>query len=859
MLQETDSDDGPTNENNYKLTNQDKDEIFSQIRDELEIIDEPRQERQFNCGKIFSEDYQQQRKNEFYSSYQDYIYMLSAINEQDETNEDGIEEDSDEGRESHTYEYDQEINKQEGEGEGDSPSPARRSRDDRNKKVFYSDVNDYLYQVENEDKVLVAETPDKTMSQPDEESKYMNDTHSSQTTSQKHKNMHYENTPEEVKSKARAYYQTDQIINTKTLNDSNTQQTNGMSTPAVNSSMSFANKNDRARFINQKHDSLQSSEAKSHVRTEDLQQNESLSVDQVRNNEEQQPYSETQSSARRPQKIGYSPYTAKGFVNKQPQFSSEESKEEEEQHDLQSEVADYMRILVEKYENSSYKPEAEKLILELNKIRKLQIDSVPQNFINKFEAFLEWCDKVKKTPKIRKPKKEVVQKSSRKSKTRREGSGIKKQEIHEETKEVDRIEPTRVSNSDFIKVIQENQHLLKEYEVLVREYEETRVEIKAKTLMRFKSLQSPTKIDINIAVILLYYFYQVDNSILLRSDKRQLEDKSWNYARNYLSNCGKVIRNMKYILPFLEDKRIPESHYIEIKRHIETLSPAHIEALHQKNGVTGLIYNYAMACFNITKFLRSVYNADSEPKVRKIPYNPPKPKPETRIISQEDMNTIVASKTKNFKVELHSNIYNENVALAFENRKKEADIKSTETRIKELKRLKNNLQLKEKRDLKQKAELERKMDEEEYRRYQDELRTMTIGLLQQKLAEDKAYKLQRNSNQLQEQRLIRLKEALLDKMNQLDGFKQTLELSEWKQLQEKEKAEEKLRVRQEFYEKLQEEKVFKQLLYAAEKQLEQEDRKRKREEALKGKHDKLLREQQELEEELAMLQQMYSS
>lgn len=70
---------------------------------------------------------------------------------------------------------------------------------------------------------------------------------------------------------------------------------------------------------------------------------------------------------------------------------------------------------------------------------------------------------------------------------------------------------------------------------------------------------------------------------------------------------------------------------------MELLNPNQVEALHRKNGVTGLIYNYVMACFNITKFLRSIYRVDSEPKVKKIPYKPPKPAPETRIINQEDM------------------------------------------------------------------------------------------------------------------------------------------------------------------------------------------------------------------------------
>ena len=74
--------------------------------------------------------------------------------------------------------------------------------------------------------------------------------------------------------------------------------------------------------------------------------------------------------------------------------------------------------------------------------------------------------------------------------------------------------------------------------------------------------------------------------------------------------------NMKKILPFLEEKRLPDSHFIEIKRYMETLSPPQVEALHRKNGVTGLIYNYVMATYNITKFLRSIYKVDSEPRIK---------------------------------------------------------------------------------------------------------------------------------------------------------------------------------------------------------------------------------------------------
>ena len=144
-------------------------------------------------------------------------------------------------------------------------------------------------------------------------------------------------------------------------------------------------------------------------------------------------------------------------------------------------------------------------------------------------------------------------------------------------------------------VIQDNEEYLEEYEELVAEYEESRLELKARILMKFKSIHSPSKLEINIAIVLLYFLYQIDDSIRLRTDKRQLEDKSWNFVQNYFRNSGKIIQNFKKILPFLEDKKIPESHFFEIKRYMETLSPTQIEVLHNKNGVTGLMFNYAMA------------------------------------------------------------------------------------------------------------------------------------------------------------------------------------------------------------------------------------------------------------------------
>ena len=399
-------------------------------------------------------------------------------------------------------------------------------------------------------------------------------------------------------------------------------------------------------------------------------------------------------------------------------------KEAQEVKEAKNEFDNYLQFLVTKYEELDDKSEVEDLILELNRISKDNKGIIPQYFKIKLEKFSKKCARPVTSKRLESHTvstnqiaKSVKSKGSVKSTTHRTQSRKVlelKDDIQEQPVEANYGQDTL---SDFIRVIQNNAELMGEYEDLVKEYEESRVEVKAKTYMTFKSLSSPSKIDNYIGVVLLYYFYQIDNSILLRNDKRQLEDKSWNYIKNYFSSWGKIIINMKKILPFIEDKRINDSHFVEIKRYMELLNPTQVEALHKKNGVTGLLYNYWMACFNITKFLRSIYKIDEPPIVKKIPYNPPKPKPETRIINEDDMNLLISSKQNLFKVKLHSEIYNENLSAGFEYRQKEAEIKDTENRVKELKKLKSQIQWKEKRDRKQKEIEDRKKDEKVYRDY----------------------------------------------------------------------------------------------------------------------------------------------
>ena len=65
--------------------------------------------------------------------------------------------------------------------------------------------------------------------------------------------------------------------------------------------------------------------------------------------------------------------------------------------------------------------------------------------------------------------------------------------------------PHKKNVSEFLSTIQNDSELSKEYNELFNELEECRSEIKAKTLIKFKAQKSPSKIDINIGIVFLYF------------------------------------------------------------------------------------------------------------------------------------------------------------------------------------------------------------------------------------------------------------------------------------------------------------------------------------------------------------------
>jgi hypothetical protein len=227
-------------------------------------------------------------------------------------------------------------------------------------------------------------------------------------------------------------------------------------------------------------------------------------------------------------------YPSFGEGHPSKQSSLEESRhfeELKENEEVREELQSYIQFLVSKYDDVQDKDELENLLLEIHHLNSLNLEKVPDDFKNKLNYFIQ--NSVLEIQKLETPKKEESKLIMTGSKKKQSPNTLIVSQISHVPKNGD--VDARIC-SDFMDMVQNNPHLLGEYEELVSEYEESRQEIKAKQLMKYKSLCAPTKIDQNIGVALMYFFYQIDNSIPLRTDKRQLEDKSWNSIKQYFSN-----------------------------------------------------------------------------------------------------------------------------------------------------------------------------------------------------------------------------------------------------------------------------------------------------------------------------------
>ena len=106
-------------------------------------------------------------------------------------------------------------------------------------------------------------------------------------------------------------------------------------------------------------------------------------------------------------------------------------------------------------------------------------------------------------------------------------------------------ESQRFSMPDILKEIYTDPDRKSKYEAAVEEYEQYRSLVSAKSLLSFKSNRTPDLIEVESSIALLYFFVQIDHTILLKNDKSQILDKSWNNVKKHLNSCGKVIQTMR--------------------------------------------------------------------------------------------------------------------------------------------------------------------------------------------------------------------------------------------------------------------------------------------------------------------------
>lgn len=412
-MQENDSDDGPTHENSYRLSSQDKEHIFRQIKHELDAQD-------VNIKPIESNYWQVLRKKEFYDGYKDYLDLADAQGSPRQNQTEGL------------------IIDPSPDGANSSRSPGRRSRSDRLTNSNQSPFADNL----------MRETP-VGFKIINEESKadYYDNQNDLQYSSPELKS--FEQTPDEIKGKATI---------AKTFNLNKRQQMIGDNVFSGKNkledhqtSISFANKNSQqtspenilnssgGQYIGMRNPMFMKSEEE---KKEVHYYNASPSIDAKKNKQVS---------------IDYPSFGNKTHESRDTQNNSRTS---HKSNDIQDEVQKYLQYLVSKYEQLDDKTEAEALILELNRISNNDL-TIPINFIEKFNKFKDneenppqkMIKSVTSTTKKRRPQ------TSRIEETQNKGLGDSK---IQSSKKI----------SDFMNTIQNSPELVNEYEELVSEYEE---------------------------------------------------------------------------------------------------------------------------------------------------------------------------------------------------------------------------------------------------------------------------------------------------------------------------------------------------------------------------------------------------
>ena len=70
----------------------------------------------------------------------------------------------------------------------------------------------------------------------------------------------------------------------------------------------------------------------------------------------------------------------------------------------------------------------------------------------------------------------------------------------------------------------------------------------------------PSKLELNTALACVLLFSSIDTSILLTSDKANLQDRNWSVVNKYLSNGGKVMQNIRKLKQVMDSCKVSAQH-----------------------------------------------------------------------------------------------------------------------------------------------------------------------------------------------------------------------------------------------------------------------------------------------------------
>ncbi|CDW83173.1 UNKNOWN [Stylonychia lemnae] len=403
---------------------------------------------------------------------------------------------------------------------------------------------------------------------------------------------------------------------------------------------------------------------------------------------------------------------------------------------------------------------------------------------------------------------------------------------------------------DFVQksIISQDTNILRIYRDHNQNYEKVIAQINIRKISQFKSIKNPTPSEINLGLLYLLVFSPIDTSIKLTNDKSTLVEKSWNNGiQQYFNNCGKIMQNMRKLKSMLDYERIN----YQIMKEIQQIWDNGVNYKELRNESSRDLRDFMNVIIErilLNRQTRELINDQTDSGNKNII------DPQTKRLNDEAKLQGILNKPPievqpqydEFKYQINSTLFDQNLKLENELVQKKQDMAKTSKLVRELKSKEKQLKVSIQRKDKQEELKKKKEDQKSYMQYQQFLRDQFQQFLRERIMLDKKEKSVKTKESVLENRLQKMKENAIYRLQMIDEFKETLDKLEWNDRLKEQSKEERKKDHEEFLIKLREDKMFKQELYAIEKIIEFEERKVSRQKDLDYEHSKLLKEQEEI-------------